>query len=268
MRMPRYDAEFRDSSPEESHERHKNLEKGDVPLYRSYGVRRRKFPILEKINMVFMRVVFLWIIGTLGVALFIAVTTLLLFANLLVATVFVLLVTSIVLTVATRTLRKRIGAERKIKRMCRKNGFDLKRKRSPMMSFRWNTAEPDFELVTEGRVYLVHYLTAGHYNSSLTFERASEIIYTKYPLRNRFTLAFGLKPIVKRIRTEFTELPQREGRLVERVILVNPVCKEMLERGRDGGRVATGNGARLFGYTVYTVSGFTDAVIRDNKKDG
>ena len=237
----------------------------EVPLYRSYGVKRRVHPIIERLNMTFMRGVLFFVLGTLGFALFAAVTTLLLYADLLIALVFVTVVLTIVAVIGTRTLRKRLKLCSDVKKLCKRNRYRLTQNRKLLRSFKWNTKEHDLVIQTGKYVYYVHYMTLRKYNATLVFENKNQISYTMLPLKNVFSLIFNLKPIKKTFEVDFPPLPDTDNKKAVRVILVNPVCGEMYEKDKDGGLMSTGNGMEKFGYTVYTGSGFVEAIERNER---
>ena len=234
-----------------------------VPLHRAYGVWRKQHPIFDRIVFLFMRIVVLFVLGVLGLAAFSAIFSLLLYADLLIATVFLLVVFSIVAIIITKTPRKRHKLMRKIKKLCKNERYRLKSCRPFFNSFRWSSTEPDFILETGQYVYYGHFLTVNKYNSILTFKSAESIEKVSYPLDNKFTVIFEFKPIRKELKTNFKPLPESDRKKYVRSVIVNPVCKEMYECDRDGELLATGNGMEKFGYTVYTGSGFIESVKRN-----
>ena len=237
-----------------------------VPLHRTYGQRRRQRRIREYAVTVFAGSVLFYILAVLAFALLSIITAILTFIDILVATVFVLVAGSIVLLALTKTLRKRRKLEKKLKRLCKKNGYKISREKRGLSLFRWSFKKPSFVLCTEGYEYYVHYLTVGHYNSSMVFQSKNEIQLTKFPLNNPFTTIVGSKPKTISLKCGFDELDEADGVKRKRGILVNPVCREMYAKSRDGGVVATGNGFSQWGFTVYTGSGFCEAVERDREE--
>ena len=182
----------------------------------------------------------------------------------LVATVFALLMASVVAFFLTKKMRKRIRTERTIKKLCKREGYRFVRNRGITRSFSWNTTDHDFTVVTGKYVYYVHYLTPRRYRSSLTFDSKDGIAYATKPLNNNFTAITGPLTYKRIYKTDFSPLSKNmEKKTSVRVILVNPVCAEMYEASRDGGLVSTGNGLTRFGYTVMTGSGFAEAIQRN-----
>ena len=239
----------------------------NIPLYRSYGVWRKTHPVLDKILFYALRSLVIFVLAVLGTAFFATTVTLLLYADILVATVFVLIVFSIIFFVLTRSMRKRIKLLRKLRRLCKKEGYRLIKGRSFFRSFRWNTKEHDFILKTDKYEYYVHFLTIGKYTSTLTFKDPEHIEKVVYPLNNNFSLIFEFRPKRSTLNTDFPPLPTDMSTYHIRIILINPVCREMFEKTPDGCIVATGNGMSRFGYTVFSGSSFIEAVKRNETQN-
>ena len=235
------------------------------PLYRAYGIWRKRHPAFDKIFFYGIRAVVLFVLAVIGLALFATFFSLLLYADILIATVFILIVAAVLTAIFTRTPRKRLKLFRNIKKLCRTEGYRLRRNRKFIHSFKWDDTEPDLILETGRCVYYVHLLTVGKYNSTLTFRSPDFIEKVSYPLNNKFTIIFEFKPKRVEIPTHFKPLPTDDRKRHIRTILVNPVCREMYETDREGGVLATGNGMEKFGYTVFTGSGFAEAIRRNEE---
>ena len=54
-----------------------------------------------------------------------------------------------------------------------------------------------------------------------------------------------------------------EGFPTEKVLLINPLCEEIKYKMEKGGYEVTGSGGEHFGFTVYTGSGFLNALERE-----
>ena len=237
-----------------------------VPLYRSYGVWRKSHPVLDRIVFYLLRTVVIFVLSVLGLALFVTILSLMLYGDTLLVASFLLGVALILTFVFTRSVRKRLRLLRRLKRLCRAENYQLRFHRSFFSSFVWNPKKTDFILETEKYVYYVHFLTINKYTSSLTFKDPAYIDKVVYPLNNKFTLIFELKPKHSKLRTDFEPLPTHNEKEVIRAILVNPVCREMFESTQFGGVDVTGNGMKKFGYTVFTGSGFAESVKRNEER--
>ncbi len=224
---------------------------------------RKRHPFLGRLIFYGIRAVVIFVLAVLGVAVFATVFSMLLYADLLVACAFLLLVLSVAAFILTKTPRKRLKFLRNLKKLCKKERYRLKRVRKFTRSFKWDPSAPDFILETGRHTYYCHFLTVNKYNSTLTFRSPEFIEKVSYPLDNKFTIIFEFKPKKKELRTNFKPLPENSSKKYVRAIILNPVCREMLETDKDGGLIATGNGMEKFGYSVFTGTGFTEAVKRN-----
>ena len=81
---------------------------GDVPLYRSYGVKRRLRPWHDKLENIVSRVALIWVLGVLALAAsFCVVGFCLYFPELWIKVVLLVILGILLLIRLTRTLRKR-----------------------------------------------------------------------------------------------------------------------------------------------------------------
>ena len=82
---------------------------------------------------------------------------------------------------------------------------------------------------------------------------------------NIFTVIFGFKPKSKKYSLSFPT-PYTIGTHKNiNAIVVNPVCRELFYKNRDGVTEPTGSGVECFGYTVYTGSGFLESIVRNEE---
>lgn len=243
-----------------------------VPLYRSYGVKKRLRPWQEKIELTFGRVIVLWVLGVLLFA--VAMCTIGFFIAFPELWVKVLIGAAAVLFVAvklTRTLRKRRTFCKKLKKLCKSQNYRLTYVQNFFQSLFWSGNREDFILETGSCVYYVRYLTVRKYRSSLYFEKNDAIKLVKLPLNNKFTLIFDAKTRTKYYPIDFT-IDEKISSIWKnkrqiKALVVNPVCAEMLYKSKDGGYESTGNGGEHFGYTVFTGSGFLETVRRNEEKE-
>ena len=249
----------------EEHYKHTDAD-GSVPLHRSYGVKRRVHPWREKAALTAGRVFVLWVLGTLlYVAGFGLVMFWIYFPEIWLRLLSVILILSIVLIRATRTIRKRRKFCRRLKKLCKNNKYRLTLEQNFFESLIWSADRHDFRLETGKFVYYVRYLTVGKYRSSLYFEQKDLIKLVKRPLNNKFTVIFDAQPRIKYYPIDF-QTPEGGNKRVIKALVVNPVCEEMFGKNKDGGYEVTGNGGEHFGFTVFTGSGFLEAVKRNEKE--
>lgn len=228
----------------------------ETPLYRSYGVTKKWRTPAEIVGENLLAAIAFWLSGTLLLAALMAAVAFFLYGNILLVTLCYLLLAWIFLTVATRTVRKRRKFLRQLKKLCRKENYRLTWKRSFLRSFRWEE-QTDFTLSTRTARYEVRFLSLYKYNASLFFD-GEELRYVTYPLKNIFTTIFGFSP-----RQKVYPLPKAPSSdHAEHAIIMNPVCREMFLKDRDGSLIATGSGATFRGYSFYTASAFLETVRR------
>ena len=240
----------------------------DVPLYRSYGVTRRHRFLLGKLENGLVTAAALWVLGLMLLAGSFALVSFLLYGQVLLVTAFYLLAGSVAAVIATKTLRKRLKFRRQLKKLCKKEGYRLEYRRGLFSSFFWEGDRIDFLLNTKTTLYEVRFLTLKKYHATLFFESEKELRYVTYPYRNPFTVIFNLHPKTRFYPLCHAPATVRGNRTAVKALLVNPVCGEMFYKDRDGSRVATGSGAELFGYTVFTATGFLETVKRrDSGRD-
>lgn len=241
-----------------------------VPLYRSYGVKRRLRPWTEKIELTFGRIILLWMIGVLVLAAgFCAVGFWLYFPELWVKVILSVVIALIAAVRLTRTMRKRRKFCRGLKKLCKEKKYRLTFVQNFVQSLVWSGNREDFILETGDCVYYARYLTVRKYRSTLYFEKPDAIKLVKRPLNNKFTLIFDIQPRVKYYPIDWGEKASAWGnKRVVKALIVNPVCGEMLYKKKDGGFEATGNGGEHFGYTLFTGSGFLETVRRQVHENG
>lgn len=229
-----------------------------TPLYRSYGVTKKHRTLAEVIGENMLAAVAIWLSCVLLLAGTMASIAFFLYGEILLVTLAYLILVSVFLTVVTRSLRKRWKFLRQLKKLAKKEGYRLTFQRKFYKSFRWEN-RVDFVLATRSRQYEVRFLALRKYNASLFFD-AEGLRYVVYPLQNIFTTMFGRQPRERIF--PLPPVPSEAPERLERVVLINPVCREMFLKDRDGSLVATGSGTSFGGYTFYTASGLLETVKR------
>ena len=235
-----------------------------VPLYRSYGVTRREYPIINKIKTAIQQftVIILLLPSCIVLAFGIAMTVLygkalafVLFTPMLLFFTFKL----------TKSLRRRRSFLKKLKKLVKKESYKLTFKRGFLASFFWSPSKEYFVLDTPKYSYHVYVFTSRKYNSEIVFESAERFMVVKRPLRKIFSLALGLKTKIK----EYTFAPDRSLPMYSRVkiigFLANPVCDSISYRRENGALEPTGSGGNVFGSVVFTGTGFIETVKRNEE---
>ena len=249
-------------------EKRERVEVEDVPLYRSYGVTKkvnlRKRRILEAIGKAWT-VLFLAI--ELGIILFITF----LFAfytDVLVATVLFIILFSIFFFNATKLIRRRARFLRRLKQFCKKNRYELEFKRGFFKSLSWAKGDAlDFTVKAGKWTYYVKFATSKRFLASFTFISKSQMKYTKIARRNRFTTILDFKDKIYTMPIAFPEALDDKDKYAVKVILINPAVMNIEKKERDGAVLPTGSGEKLFGYTVYTGTGFIETLKRNEEEE-
>ena len=235
-----------------------------VPLYRSYGVTRREYPILNKIKTAIQQftVIILLLPSCIALAFGIAMTVL--YGKALAFVLFTPMLLFLLFRL-TKSLRRRRKFLRKLKKLVEKEGYKLTFKRGFLASFFWSPTKEYFVLDTPKYSYHVYVFTARKYNAEIVFESAESFKLIKRPLRNIFSMALGLKAKIK----EYTFAPDRSLPMYSRVkiigFLANPVCDSISYRRENGALEPTGSGGEVFGFYVFTGTGFIESVKRNEE---
>lgn len=240
-------------------------EENPVPIYRAYGVTRREYPILEKIKkfiIMFFTVIFM---GQYLLLMAIAIIAVLALGNLLLKTLIISVFSIFIAVRSTRTIRIRVKFNKKLKKLCKKNGYTLAFEQNFVDALLWSEDRLDFTVDTGNYLYQAHFLTVNRYNSGLTLAKKGEIWFTQYRLNNKFTIIFDLKPKKKTYNVFFPDTDGIKNRKVVNCIIINPSCKELFYKDRDGIISPTGSGAEAYGMTAFTGTGFIETVKRNEE---
>lgn len=233
-----------------------------VPLYRSYGSTKKEYKWKEELLALFEKAIAIVFLGLIFFSLGISIYAWIKFGDFLFKTVIAAIILLFLLLFYTKTLRKRLSLNKKLKKLCYKNNFELRFERSTLKSLRWSENKSDITVVTPHHIFYVHLLAVPKYRCHVCFDSASEIRIVKPPLNNKFTIIFDLKPKTKKLSLDFSDTRQFEGKKTHKVILVNPVCGEMYYKISQVSTSQTGNGGEHFGYQIFTASGFVNYLKR------
>lgn len=233
---------------------------------RAYGVTRKELYLFEKIKLFLARALVVFMMFCMVSILVTGIIALILHGNELINTVIIGSAAIICLVKFSKPIRRRLKFQRRLKKLCKENNYKLSFEQNFFDSLIWSKDKLDFVLNTGTHVYLVHYLTLTKYNASLSFIDSEHFVYTKHRLKNAFTLIFSLKSKSKSYSVSFPKEYERDRHINIRALVVNPVCKEMFYKNSDGIFEATGSGGDIFGYKVFTGSGFIEAINRNEQE--
>lgn len=245
-------------------EKRERIEVEDVPLYRSYGVTKkvnlRRRRVMEALGKA-------WTVFFLGVELGLILFITFLFAfytDVLVATTLFIVLFSIFFFNATKLIRRRARFLRRLKRACKKNGYALEFKRGFFKSLTWAKGDAlDFTVKAGKWTYYVKLATSRRFLASFTFASKNQMKYTKIPRHNRFTIILDCKEKIYTMPIAFPAELDDKDKYSVKAILINPAVMNIYKKGSDGSTLPTGSGEKLFGYTIYTGTGFIETLKRN-----
>ena len=152
--------------------------------------------------------------------------------------------------------------------MCKKEGLCLTYHREFFKSLYWSEKnDVDLTLKAGKYTYFVKYVTPKKPLSSVTFLSRTEIKYTKHARRNVFSTMLGFKDKTKILKIAFPDSINACDKYQKKIIIVNPNPRDVLVKNLEGAIVPTGSGEEIYGYTIYTGTGFIDAVVRNIKEE-
>lgn len=165
-----------------------------------------------------------------------------------------------------RVIRKRVYFMRKLKKVCRKNDLRIKKERSFLRSLRNNTEGFDLVVSSRNTSYYIRFFAAHRRSSYLTFSDDRTVKITTNIHKSRFKAVLGLnKPRVKEISYSYMDTPPSNVKNAVKVLLVNPVPHDILRKNVDGSLTPIGTGEKLYGYTLYSATGFLNGLERGLK---
>ena len=242
------------------------VETEDVPIYRSYGVTKRVNTKARAVRNFFAKA-FTVIFLAIELAILMVGTVMLAFyTDILVATTIFIVLFSLLFFNATKLVRRRAKFWRKLKKTCNENRYRLKIERGFFKSLSWaDGGKVDFTVKAGKYTYYVKMATSKRYLSGYTFVSKNEMKYTKIARRNIFTTILDFKNKTYSMPIEFPKGIDDNDKHTVRAILINPMVMNVEKKGSDGVIIPTGSGEKLFGYTIYTGTGFIETLKRNAK---
>ena len=230
---------------------------------RSYGVTKKE-TVFTRLNdrladvLYFVFIFFCFILIVMG-----TLATVYMLQELGVALLLLGVVTFIWLVVL-RKVRKRFFFIRKLSRTCKKLGYTLTVYRGTVRSLKRSREQYDLSLQTEDTVWSVRFLSVKKYNCVLTFmDRNTLKTLTPRP-RETFRVRAMYRPSKTRLHDfSFTGEPIKvEGKESRIAVLINPVPHTVCVKLSDGAEVPTGTGEVFGDFTIFTSTGFIQALKR------
>lgn len=237
-----------------------------VPLYRSYGSTKKEYDLWERFLVFVQKAFVIILMGLIFVLIATGIISWMLFGGILVQTIVITITALILILKFTKVMRKRLSLNKKLKKACKENHYELSFDRPFFESLKWSEDNHDMTVVTKNAVFYVHLLAVPKYRCHVCFDSATEIRIVKPPLKNKFTDIFEFKTKTRSLSLDFSGVREFGSKKSIKVILVNPVCNEMYYKSSAVSTVQTGNGGEHFGYKIFTASGFINYLSRFEKE--
>jgi hypothetical protein len=166
--------------------------------------------------------------------------------------------------VPLRKIRKRYFFVRKLERISKKAGYRLTLVRGTLKSLKSSRDQYDFFLETEDTVWSVRLVSTKKYNCVLTFMDKDTLKTVTPRPQETFRVRAMYRPSKTRMHDfSFTGEPIRvEGKESRIAVLLNPVPHTVCVKLRDGAEVPTGTGEAFGDFTIFTSTGFIQALKR------
>ena len=183
--------------------------------------------------------------------------------------------------VPLRALRKRFFFLLKLKRLCKRNKIRLRQSRGLWQGLKNNGTGIDLTVETGTNIWLVRFFAVWKYDSAMLFSEGDSVQITsprpkgsvpsavrssatRVRMVKRDSSALGFR----RIKTTVFPISFEEGaesvngKKVNRALIVNPVPHTIRKVEKDGAIYETGTGEKMWGYTIYSGSGFITELNR------
>ena len=240
------------------------VETEDVPLYRSYGVTKKVNPTARKIRDFFAKALTATLLAIELMLISITAFMLAFYTDVLVGTLVFIILFSIFFFNATKLLRRRAIFVSRLKKTCKQNRYRLQFQRGFFKAMTWaEDSAVDFTVKAGRYTYYVKFATSKRFLSSFTFVARDKMKYTRIARHNRFSIIFDCKDKTYTMPIEFPSGIDDKDKYTVRAILINPAVMNIEKKGSDGVIIPTGSGEKLFGYTIFTGTGFIETIKRN-----
>lgn len=233
-----------------------------VSLYRSYGVRKKE-GFFAHLNVLLARILATMLFTLLAIGLGMGLFAILYMLRALGVVIAAVAVLCIVLFGVLRVPRKRRKFIKKLKKVCRKNGYRLEFKRGFFDGMKKNDVGYDFIVKAKNTVWCARFFTCRKRATHLIFEDAHTVTIRTNIVKNKIKAVYGLADVRnKRIDYTFDDPFPPSVIPCRRALILNPVPHTIFKKDSDGVVGATGSGEEMYGYTVFTGSGFIETIQR------
>ncbi len=239
-----------------------------VPLYRSYGVIKKE-GFFAWLNNRIASVIAAVLIVMLGILWILGIY---IFVNMLGAIGIMLAIISVILFVyfkLCRKLRKRLKFIIRLKKQCRRLGYTVSFCRGFFKGLRLNFEGFDFTVDTGKKLWCVRFFTPKKYLSHVIFLSEDRIRIKKNITKSHFKFIWGFNsPKISEFDYSFKdEMPQTDGERTARALIINPVPHDVFKKDSDGAIIPIGTGYQMYGYRLFTGSGFLTTLLREDEEN-
>ena len=236
-----------------------------VSLSRSYGVTKKEYEWFEKLKLWLTRIVAVILLGIPIVALVLGAVAVMLYSSTLMKVVLWTVIILVSLSSVTKKARLRLKFNKKIKKLCKCEGFGLCFERKFRESLRWSFGGCDATIETPSRIYYLHTVFVRSSRQKILFDSEKLIKLITAPPKSRFTTIFEIKPRVKELALDISSDRSIGQKEAVSIILILPGCANMSYRQSSVTTAPTGNGGEHFGYTVFTQKGLMNFLPRHER---
>ena len=122
----------------------------------------------------------------------------------------------------------------------------------------------DFTVDSLKKRWCVRFFTPKKYLSHITFVDKSTVEIKTNIIKSRLKLSFGLnEPKTNLIQYSYGDDVSVGNKKVAKALIINPVPHDVFKRDKDGATIPIGTGEYLYGYTMFSGSGFLEALQRE-----
>jgi len=235
-----------------------------IPLHRSYG-KKKKEGFFARFNNVLASAIALVMITMLAIIFCMGIFMLLIMMGHIGILLFFIGVAVFVWLVLLRVPRKRLKFVARLKRSCKKWGFTFHKERGFFKGLKWNKQGYDFTVDTGKRLWHVRYYTSVKYLTHVIFIDKNTVDVKQNITKSRLKYVLGFND-PKTIRHEYRfddPLYEAKGRKCVRALIMNPVPHDVFKKDSNGAVIPIGTGEYLYGYTMFSGSGFIQTLKRE-----
>lgn len=235
-----------------------------VPLYRSYGVTKKEGFFVKLNNViatVLAAVLFVLLFITWGLGIYILVGML----GAIGVAASILSVVLFVYLKLCRKMRKRAKFLRRMRRYCKQMGYAVKFHRGFFKGLKLNGQGIDFTVDTGKKLWGVRFFTPKKHLCHVIFMSKDKVGIKTNITKSHFKFILGFnEPRFKEIDYKYDDRVEADGKKTASALIINPAPHDVFKKDPDGALIPIGTGERLYGYTLFTGSGFLDALMRED----